>query len=507
MKGHHDRARLPVTGLSTSVRRLLFVLVFLSGFSGLVYQVVWIRMAFASFGVITPVLSVVISVFMLGLAAGSWAGGRLIGPAVHRCRLSAAFFYAMAEGIIGLGAFAVPKLFSISQEVLLPDGAMNSGAYLSRSAAAPAISVFPWCVAMGTTFPFMMAYVREVDETNTQSFSFLYLANVLGVTGTLLTAVALIELLGFHHTLWVAAAMNGTIFCVSCALGWRSRPGSTTNASPVLPAKPVFPELGVAGTILFCTGFTSMAMEVVWTRSFTPVLKTQVYSFAMIVFTYLGAMFAGSLFYRRHLLANAVRSKAQIMAWLVIAGFLPGIVNDMRWVTANYAASAITPSSAFDVLASIVPFCALLGYLTPSLVDELSAGDPNRAGRAYALNVIGCILGPLAACYILLPALSERIALAVLMAPYLVCRASMAHQLAPVYRIVYEFGTVLVITWSLFFCQDFEARLFQANRHTIVRRDCCSNGPALLTPRGILMTWLKTNTVFRSSARQVPPSR
>ena len=44
-----------------------------------------------------------------------------------------------------------------------------------------------------------------------------------------------------------------------------------------------------------------MAMEVVWTRMFTPVLKTQVYSFALIVFVYLGATLVGSLWYRRHL--------------------------------------------------------------------------------------------------------------------------------------------------------------------------------------------------------------
>ena len=58
-------------------RRVLFVLFFLSGFCSLVYQVVWTRMAFASFGIITPVLSVVLSVFMLGLAVGSWAGRTL----------------------------------------------------------------------------------------------------------------------------------------------------------------------------------------------------------------------------------------------------------------------------------------------------------------------------------------------------------------------------------------------------------------------------------------------
>jgi hypothetical protein len=34
-------------------KKLLFLLFFLSGFCGLLYQVVWMRMSFASFGVIT----------------------------------------------------------------------------------------------------------------------------------------------------------------------------------------------------------------------------------------------------------------------------------------------------------------------------------------------------------------------------------------------------------------------------------------------------------------------
>jgi len=46
-------------------RKIIFTLFLLSGFCGLLYQVVWIRLAFSHFGIITPVLSVVISIFML----------------------------------------------------------------------------------------------------------------------------------------------------------------------------------------------------------------------------------------------------------------------------------------------------------------------------------------------------------------------------------------------------------------------------------------------------------
>ena len=121
-------------------------------------------MAFASFGIITPVLSVVISVFMLGLALGAWAGGRFVAALVRITGLSAAVFYAAAEMMIGLGAFAVPRLFSAGENFLLAAGQSNSSNYLFLSAMVLAVSILPWCFFMGATFPFMMAYVREHDR-------------------------------------------------------------------------------------------------------------------------------------------------------------------------------------------------------------------------------------------------------------------------------------------------------------------------------------------------------
>src|SRR5579863_10498915 len=117
-------------------RALLFACFFVSGFCGLAYQVVWTRMAFASFGIITAVLSVVISVFMLGLSIGSWGGGKLIGPLTRRFGGSALGLCALAEGVIGLGAFAVPALFELGRKALLNAGEMNSFSYLLFSALA-----------------------------------------------------------------------------------------------------------------------------------------------------------------------------------------------------------------------------------------------------------------------------------------------------------------------------------------------------------------------------------
>jgi spermidine synthase len=55
-----------------------FVFFLLSGFCSLVYQVTWLRGAMAAFGVTTPSVSIVLSVFMAGIALGSWGGGLLV---------------------------------------------------------------------------------------------------------------------------------------------------------------------------------------------------------------------------------------------------------------------------------------------------------------------------------------------------------------------------------------------------------------------------------------------
>ena len=412
---------LPSRNLSPS-RWVLFCFFFVSGFCSLVYQVVWTRLAYAAFGIITPVLSVIISVFMTGLSIGSWAGGRWIVPLVKKTGYSAALFYAAAEFVIGLSAYAVPRLFSAGERILLTAGETNSVGYLGLSALVLAVSILPWCLFMGVTFPFMMAYIREKSEGGTDSFSYLYVANVLGaMCGTFLTAVVFVEVFGFQTTLQFASVGNFGIALFSIFLAVRQREYRTLETSKAEPPS-IPPEISghrALKWILFSTGFSSMAMEVVWTRLFTPVLKTQVYSFALIVGVYLGATLVGTLLYRRHLTRNSPWRTPALMAILMFTALLPIPASDPRLVRpeADYSIHVL---SAFAVLASICPICAVLGYLTPGLVDKISAGNPARAGKAYAINVLGCILGPLVASYLLLPSMRESSALLLLSLPFVV---------------------------------------------------------------------------------------
>ena len=408
-------------------KNAIFLMFVASGFCGLLYQVVWLRLAFAAFGVITPVLSVVLSVFMAGLAAGSWAGGRWVEAWSRRWGVPAIGLYGLAEVLIGLGGLSVPAIFAAGERMLLSFGAMDSLSYLAGSAGILAVSILPWCVFMGMTFPLMMAHLRGAASVRSASFSYLYLANVIGgMIGILLTAAALIEWIGLRHCLVVAAACNFGIALAAFLLAGRAEKAPVAAAGAVEVAAPAVGRRTALG-ILFMTGFTSMALEVVWTRLFTPVLCTTIYSFAAMLAVYLCTTWMGSLRYRRHLAAGRVVKPAALLGGLAATVFLPLFANDPRFalVLAAFArgfrlavAPTVQVASIGAVLASIAPFCLLLGYLLPQLIDDVSGGDPRAAGRAYALNIAGCILGPLAAAYLLLPGLGMKAAFILLALPY-----------------------------------------------------------------------------------------
>jgi spermidine synthase len=142
---------------------------------------------------------------------------------------------------------------------------------------------------------------------------------------------------------------------------------------------------------VFATGFTSMGAEVVWIRLFTPALGTVVYAFAAILGLYLGATYVGSLMYRSGKFGEAGPGNF-LLASLALSVLLPLLVCDRRL-------QIINPLR----VAGILPFSLAVGFITPKVLDRVSQGDPDRAGRGYAINVIGCVLGPLVSGFLLLP--------------------------------------------------------------------------------------------------------
>jgi len=88
---------------------LWFFLFFLvSGFCSVLYEIVWLRLAMAQFGVTSAMVSIVLSVFMAGLGLGSWVSGRLMRRYGNVAALPALRIYALTEFLIGTSALLVP---------------------------------------------------------------------------------------------------------------------------------------------------------------------------------------------------------------------------------------------------------------------------------------------------------------------------------------------------------------------------------------------------------------
>lgn len=390
----------------------LAALFLVSGFCGLVYETVWLRLAMGAFGVTAPSVSLFLSVFMGGLGLGSWWAGRLSRRLAARPARVALRWYAAAEATTALCAAAAPALFAAGQRLLfgpLSGLRWDSAAYFLAEGALIGAAILPGCLAMGATFPLAMSAIeKRFAADKKSSFSLLYLANVIGAAaGTLAAAYVLIELLGFRGTLHSCAGLSVALAVAAWAMS--AHPSMRTPASgdesPV-SAKPASLSALPALPLLFVTGLAGMGMEVVWMRMFAPGIGSTIYAFADVLAVYLVASFAGSSLYRLCLRRKALGEELVWTASGALAVLPVCLANP--YVPGGWLVS---------VPAGIGPISAALGFLTPCLVDRWSGGEPAAAGRAYAVNVLGCIVGPLLAGFVLLPRFSEHAALAILALP------------------------------------------------------------------------------------------
>ena len=425
---------------------------FLSGLCSLVYELVWLRLAMARFGVTTALVSILLSVFMAGLGAGSWLAGRWVRRYGERIKFAPLRLYALCELLIGISALLVPLELAWGGRLLEGLGGnttVSSGTFYLLSAAWLALTLVPWCACMGATIPLAMFAIRSARRQQSQrSFSFLYIANVMGAVAGASLAPMLVELHGFHGTLQRCALLNAAIFVAAAALtfaaSWRS---VESVPAAVQVSTAVTANSRTILLLLFTTGLATMAAEVVWIRLFTYFVGPFVYSFAEILAAYLLATFLGSQVYR-FWSRRGGRTESHLL-WVSLAAFglLPLLTADPRLVL----------HADLRIFIGVFPFSAVIGFLTPMLVDRWSQGDPDRAGRAYAVNVIGCIVGPLLAGFILLPLFGERLSMLLLVLPWIGMGVFGLKPNERGLRLAATATLVIVAVTLFFFTRDYEA--------------------------------------------------
>src|SRR5271166_1160881 len=85
-----------------------FLFFIISGFCSILYEIIWLRLAMADFGVTSALVSIVLSVFMAGMGLGAWASGHFVRKYGEQLKYSALNLYALTELLIGVSAILVP---------------------------------------------------------------------------------------------------------------------------------------------------------------------------------------------------------------------------------------------------------------------------------------------------------------------------------------------------------------------------------------------------------------
>src|SRR5688572_26269907 len=99
-------------GAATGRWRVLFLLFFMSGISGLIYESIWSRYIRLFVGSAATAQLLVLALFMGGMSGGALLAGRFIA----RVRMPVVV-YGVIEGLIGLYALAFPYIFDFTMRL------------------------------------------------------------------------------------------------------------------------------------------------------------------------------------------------------------------------------------------------------------------------------------------------------------------------------------------------------------------------------------------------------
>ncbi|WP_324272886.1 fused MFS/spermidine synthase [Acinetobacter junii] len=176
----------------------LAAIFFISGFSALIYQVCWQRLLFTGFGVDLTSVTIIISIFMVGLGVGAFYGGRV----ADKFKGNTIFIFCLIEFLIGVFGFFSNKLI-----LFLQDHFVYSG-ILKLSFLNFILLLFPTFL-MGSTLPLLTSFFNNFLNNVGESIGVLYFYNTLGASfGALGTGFIFFNYIGLSETIYIAATLN-----------------------------------------------------------------------------------------------------------------------------------------------------------------------------------------------------------------------------------------------------------------------------------------------------------
>ncbi len=425
-----------------------------SGAAALVYQVVWQRILALHTGMGITSIALIVSAFMAGLGLGSHAGGVLsarVGPTL------ALRLFAAIELLVGLFASLSCRLYYDVPERFLPG---LYGSTLGMGLAHFLALVVPTFL-MGMSLPFLVRAMVRDTATASRTIGTLYGINVLGASlGALVTPWLLIRFQGMEGAVLWGVAGNALAGSAALLAGvGAKRAGTPPEAAPVASAAPLFDpassSLELWAVLYALSGFTALALEILWFRLIDVSVKSTAFTFGTVLCVYLLGLGTGSLLGAW----NAARFRRPLRAFLLIQCLLllysslavaalarlPKAAPGYRWFFGYWAQDAFFQLGADWNLATLLRLYLLLPmalYGPPTVLMGLAftalqravQDDPRTSGRKVGLlqaaNIAGCVAGSLLVGLLLLDRLGTTGSLRLLLVLGLVFLAVLARHVA-----------------------------------------------------------------------------
>ena len=458
---------------------MLYVLFFVSGVAGLLYEVCWVRQIGNELGNTVQSASLVAAVFMCGLGLGSWRAGiwadrRRAGPNAPRALFGA--FGAAELGVAVLGvvlAIVLPRLGGLSASMSSYARAANGWYVLAAGATAfrfalAIVLIAPPSALMGATLTLLVRATlsRDVAQAGFR-IGLLYGVNTAGAAlGAFACDALLVPRFGIARTQLVAVWLDVAVALGAVVLMRRQARSAAVIEEPGAAAGAAATDarvLRAACIALALSGFASLGMEIVWFRFLGATLGAYRYVFSLVLTVILvgicaGAALGGALQRRYgHALELFVVAQALFAttALIALAAFSPFTGTPYARSFASIAAVVLVPS-------------LLMGLSFPLVnahVQDALGAVARRAGALYLANTLGSVAGSLAAGFVLARWLGSATSFAVfaacaVLAPVALVVTAQRSALLRNVSVVGLGGTVIAIAIWLSLPSDFVVRRF-----------------------------------------------
>ncbi len=205
----------PSAGGEPSRLRLALLVAFVSGLTSLGYQTLWTRLLASGTGNSTYVFTMILALFLIGIAAGAIAFN-VIRPRIRS-----------TVGLLALAQLATAALVLIGGAIVIPTASGgilqlqdSAGALFGSFLLTTALVVLPATFIMGLSFPAASGLVGGPDARVGSRAGLLLSANTLGaITGTFLVPFVVIPAVGSPAALGLIAIVNVGLAIALALLG------------------------------------------------------------------------------------------------------------------------------------------------------------------------------------------------------------------------------------------------------------------------------------------------